>query len=116
MTCCRNSVYLICGLLLLALLGGCSYKSVVIKVDQDSTQKSGGSSIGGSTTGDVPQITRTAAEEMGDVLQPVDLKQLRKLLEQLPDYLKQGAISSIIGSPVPDLPVLEPDVDPRWPE
>ena len=52
MKCCRNAAYLICGLLLLALLGGCAnYKSVVVEIHQDTTQKAGGSVVGGGKTG-----------------------------------------------------------------
>ena len=120
MTCCRNSVFLICGLLLLALLGGCAYKSVTIEIHQDTSQEAGGNATGGSSTGSTSDITRAAAEKMGPVLQPLDLKQVRKLLEAMPDSIKQSVLSSLIGAPspvaVPDVPVVTPDTSIGWPE
>ena len=119
MTCCRNAVFFICGLLLLQLLGGCAYKSVTINIEQDSTLKAGGNATGGSSTGDTSDITRAASEKMGPVLQPLDLKQVRKLLEAMPDSIKQSVLSSLIGGSlpaIPEQPVTAPATDLGWPE
>ena len=116
MTCCKNAVYLICGLVLLALLGGCTYKSVVVRIDQDTDQKAGGSVVGGSTTGDADKTTKAASEKMGPVLQPLDLKQVRKLLEAMPDSIKQSVLSSLINAEVPIAPEVAPATDLGWPE
>ena len=116
MTCCRNSVFLICGLLLLALLGGCAYKSVTIEIHQDTRQEAGGNATGGSSTGSTPEIIGAAAEKMGPVLQPLDLKQVRKLLEAMPDSIKQSVLSSLINAEVPIAPETAPATDLGWPE
>ena len=116
MTCCKNAVYLICGLILLALLGGCTYKSVTIRIEQDTRQEAGGNATGGSSTGDTSDITRAAAEKMGPVLQPPDLRQVRKLLEAMPDSIKQSVLSSLINAEVPIAPETAPATDLGWPE
>lgn len=97
----------ILAILAVLMLAGCTYKSVTIKIEQDTRQDAGGSNIGGSSTGATADNLDAALSKMGDVLQPADLKQIRKIIDRLPDYLKQGALQALVGGEVPSDPVLD---------